>query len=609
MAVIMAVDKWRQYLQRGPFLIMTDHKSLCNLSDQQLSSNLQRKAMSKLIGLQFQFKYKKGVENAAADSLSRVGHLLEIQTASSCRPEWVTEVLDTYTTDPDMQILLQQLALHSPNEKGYSLEQGLIKFKGRLVIGNNLAMQTKLISNLHDSAVGGHSGIQATYQRAKKLYYWPGMKLAVEVFVRQCSVCQQAKHTNTKPAGMLQPLPPPKGAWQDITMDFIDGLPMSDGANVILVVVDRLTKYAHFLPLRHPYTAKSVAKVYVDNVVKLHGIPLSIISDRDKVFTSAFWKAVIAAVGTKLHYSTAYHPQTDGQTERVNQCLEQYLRCAVHDEPKHWRRCLSMAEFWYNTSYHTALGCSPFKALYRTEPNFGALPNLTVAQDSAASEATLDYQAQIELLRAHLAQAQARMKSKADKNRTERQFQVGEQVLLKLQPYAQHSVVNRPCHKLAYKYFGPYKIVERIGAVAYKLELPVTAQIHPVFHVSQLKPFTDRYTPIFSELPRTSDLASTLARPEAILDRRMVRAGNAAAIQVRIKWQDLPEDQASWEDYQVLRQRFPDAGLWEADYAQAGASVTPAPSMLVDSESLTTEVDPASNEEPSHQSESGYKSV
>jgi hypothetical protein len=136
---------------------------------------------------------------------------------------------------------------------------------------------------LHDSALGGHSGIQATYQRAKKLYYWAGMKLAVELFVRQCQVCQQAKHSNLKPAGLLQPLPPPKGAWQDISMDFIDGLPLSDGANVILVVVDRLTKYAHFIPLCHPYTAKSVAKAYVENIVKLHGVPLSIISDRDRL--------------------------------------------------------------------------------------------------------------------------------------------------------------------------------------------------------------------------------------------------------------------------------------------------------------------------------------
>jgi transposase InsO family protein len=186
-------------------------------------------------------------------------------------------------------------------------------------------LQTKIIASLNDSAVGGHSGIQATYNRIKQLYFWTGLKLAVEDFVRQCLVCQQAKHLHTKPAGLLQPLPPPTKPWAEITMDFIEGLPLSDHANTILVVVDRLTKYAHFLTLKHPYTAATVAKLFLDQIVRLHGVALTIISDRDKVFTSHFWKELLKALGTQLHYSTAYHPQTDGQSERVNQCLEQYL--------------------------------------------------------------------------------------------------------------------------------------------------------------------------------------------------------------------------------------------------------------------------------------------
>jgi hypothetical protein len=279
MAVIMAIDKWRPYLQLGPFTILTDHKSLCNLSDQQLTSDLQRKAMAKLVGLQFQFKYKKGTDNNAADALSRINHQAEAQAISVCRPDWVQEVLNSYITDTAMTDLFQQLTIKSPNEQGYSLENGLIKYKGRLVIGENLALQTKLLATLHNSAIGGHSGIQATYQRAKKLFYWVGLKLAVELFVKQCQTCQQAKHSNSKPGGLLQPLPPPAAPWQEITMDFIEGLPMSDGANVILVVVDRLTKYSHFIPLHHPYTALSVSKAFVDTVVKLHGVPLTIISD------------------------------------------------------------------------------------------------------------------------------------------------------------------------------------------------------------------------------------------------------------------------------------------------------------------------------------------
>jgi hypothetical protein len=259
--------------------------------------------MAKLVGLQFQFKYKKGIDNCATDSLSRVGHLMEIST---CRPEWLQEVLNSYTTDKDMTELLQQLTVHSPDEKGYSLDHGIIRYQGRMVIGTDLAVQTKLIAQLHDTPMGGHSGIQAISERAKKSYYWPGMKLAVELYVRQCPISQQAKHSNTRPVGLLQPLPPHANHWEEITMDFIEGLPMSNNANVILVVVDRLTKYAHFLPLKHPYTAVNVAKVYLDNIVKLHGEPLSIISDHDKIFTSAFWCELFKAVGTKLHYGSAY---------------------------------------------------------------------------------------------------------------------------------------------------------------------------------------------------------------------------------------------------------------------------------------------------------------
>ena len=157
------------------------------------------------------------------------------------------------------------------------------------------------------------------------------MKQDVEDYVKQCSVCQQAKHMNSLPAGLLAPLPIPEGAWQHITMDFVEGLPISNGYNAILVVVDRFTKCAHFLGLKHPFTAAQIAKLVLDNIVKLHGLPSSIVTDRDKIFVSAFWKELFKLYDITLQLSTAYHPQTDGQTERVNQCLEMYLRCSVYD--------------------------------------------------------------------------------------------------------------------------------------------------------------------------------------------------------------------------------------------------------------------------------------
>ena len=247
---------------------------------------------------------------------------------------WVQEVVNSYVTDAQAQNLLVQLAVHTPDAAGFSLDNGVIRYHGKLWIGENTALQTKVIAALHSSAIGGHSGAFATYQRIKQLFHWKGMKQHVESFVQQCEICQKAKHLNTHPAGKLQSLPIPAGAWQDMLMDFIEGLPKSEGYEVIMVVVDRLTKYAHFLPLKHPYTTAGVARIFLDTVVKLHGFPQSIVSDRDRIFLSTFWKALFKLYGVKLSFSTAYHPQSDGQTERINQCLEMYLRCAVQDSPK-----------------------------------------------------------------------------------------------------------------------------------------------------------------------------------------------------------------------------------------------------------------------------------
>jgi len=315
LALIMAIERWRQYLQRQEFVIHTDHKSLAHLTEQNLHSDMQRKAMTRLLGLQFKVIYKKGKDNITADALSRAGHLLALQAVSLVQPRWLQEVVNSYVTYARSQELLSQLAVHSPNEQGYSLQQGVIRCKGRIWVGNNSAIQTKIIATLHSSAVGGHSGQQATYHRIKKLFCWKGLKTDVQQFIKQCQVCRQAKHLHTHPQGLLQPLPIPDGAWQNISLDFIEGLPKSEGYSVILVVVDRFTKYAHFLPLKHPFTAMSVARVLFDAVIKLHGLPVSMVSDRDKVFTSQVWKELFRLLGVKLDLSTAYHPQTDGQTE------------------------------------------------------------------------------------------------------------------------------------------------------------------------------------------------------------------------------------------------------------------------------------------------------
>jgi hypothetical protein len=194
------------------------------------------------------------------------------------------------------------------------------------------------------------------------------MKLQIKQFVQTCLICQQAKPERVNYPGLLEPLPTPDGAWKMVTMDFVEGLPISGSANCIMVVVDKFTRYAHFIPLKHPFTAATVAAAYMDNVFKLHSLPQVIISDRDPIFTSQFWKELFSRMGSDLRMSSAYHPATDGQSERVNQVLEIYLRCFTHACPRKWSNWLAFAEYWYNTCHHSALKTSPFVALYGHKP-------------------------------------------------------------------------------------------------------------------------------------------------------------------------------------------------------------------------------------------------
>jgi hypothetical protein len=197
-------------------------------------------------------------------------------------------------------------------------------------------------------------------------------------------------------------------------MDFIEGLPNSNGHTIILVIVDRFTKYSHFYPIKHPFTASTIAQVFMDNIVKLHGIPKSIVSDRDEVFTSSFWSELFKLLKTDLKLSSAYHPQSDGQTERVNQYLEMFLRCAVQETPKQWTKWLSLAELWYNTCFHSSLQCSLFKALSGVDPSPCIIPTLKHTDHQDVSDMLMERQLFTELLKEQLAKAQNRMKLYAD---------------------------------------------------------------------------------------------------------------------------------------------------------------------------------------------------
>ena len=219
----------------------------------------------------------------------------------------------------------------------YSLKHGCLLYNRRLVLPRNSSLIPLILREFHMGLVGGHSGVLRIYKRIAQDLYWQGMKGDIQKFVAECGISQQNKTLALSPASLLQPLPVPNLIWEDITMDFIEGLPHSGGFNSIFVVVDRFSKYAHFIPLQHPYTAITVAAAFAKEVVRLHGIPRSIVSDHDKLFLSHFWTKLFRLQGTKLRLSTAYQPQTDGQSKVVNRCLETYLRCFSYDKPKSWR--------------------------------------------------------------------------------------------------------------------------------------------------------------------------------------------------------------------------------------------------------------------------------
>jgi len=212
------------------------------------------------------------------------------------------------------------------------------------------------MTKFHSSLVGGHTGIAKTTSRICSQFYWPKMYQDIKSFIKSCRICQQAKTETTLPTGLLQPLPIPAQVWDDIAMDFINGLPPSQGFTIIMVIIDRLSKFAHFIPLNSDVNSKKVAEVFIQNVVKLHGIPKSIVSNRDKVFISSFWQQLWKMQGTTLAMSSAYHPQMDGQSEVLNKILEMYLRCFSFDNPKQWSKFLLWAQYWYNTSHHDSIG-------------------------------------------------------------------------------------------------------------------------------------------------------------------------------------------------------------------------------------------------------------
>jgi hypothetical protein len=425
----------------------------------------------------------------------------------------------------------------------------------------NPELRKKILDEAHLSKFSMHPGSNKMYHDLRSLYWWTRMKREIAKYVSECDTCQRVKASHLKVAGTLQPLPIPSWKWEDICMDFIMGLPnTSRHHDSIWVIVDRLTKTAHFLLVHTTHRTEKYAEIYIDQIIRLHGIPRTIVSDRGAPFVARFWEQLQESLGTHVIRSSAYHPQTDGQTEKVNQILEDMLRACVLHYGKDWDKCLSLAEFSYNNSYQSSLQMAPFEALYgrrcRTPLNWSQAGE----KEIFGPDLVLEAEEKVRVIKKNLEAAQARQKSYYDRRRKHLQFEVGDHVYLKVSPtkgVRRFGIKG----KLAPRYIGPYEIIEICGPVAYQLKCPPPhmSAVHDVFHVSQLQKCVRLPTEVLPEpeLEIEPDV-SYQEHPIKVLDQKE-RSTRARSIRMyKVQWSHHSVEEATWETEDFLRSRFPD---------------------------------------------------
>lgn len=572
LAAIEGLEHWRHFFAYSeyPATILTDHKNLEFFAEKRSLSPRQIRYSERLSRFNTVVVYRPGVQNGAADALSRMHTPEEEEGAASTvheallpkpissspfliatisqqpdneNPSTLDQIKLHYKSDPVTAALLNDLTQDQDSQDDYTLKDGLLYFHGRIAVPDNVDIKRGILSACHDGTTAGHFGVFKTCELVSRSYHWPGLRQFVKKFVISCDTCQRNKTVRHKPYGLLQPLPVPETPWSSISMDFIVQLPPSNGYTAILVVVDRMTKMSHFIPTTDDIDAAGTVNLLMCRVFSLHGLPDDIVSDRGATFTAQFTREFMLALKIKQNLSTAFHPQTDGQTERTNATLEQYLRCFINYQQDDWSTLLPMAEFSYNNTVHASTNQTPFFALTGLHPRFHVdVPR--VAASTPKAHARLEQLKTIqEDLRFHIASAQESQERYYNQHRqSQPNFQPGDKVWL----LRKHIKTVRPSDKLDVVRLGPYAIVEAVNSRSYRLDLrDQMPRTHPVFHVSLLEPYhaNDIQGRILPPPPPVEIEGHDEFEVESIFDSRF----RYRKLQYLIKW--LGYDETEWHSY------------------------------------------------------------
>lgn len=587
-AIVFALKIWRHYLYGVKVKLYTDHKSLKYLYTQKDLNMRQRRWLELVNDYDIEILYHEGKANVVADALSRKSshslstlvlpeklcdefRKLNIEVvgssgveaclnAISIQSELNEEILKAQEGNEEMEKIKK--LIEEKKTKEFSIhDDGSVRFNGRWCIPSSCTeLKEKVMKEGHNTTYSIHPGGDKLYKDLKLMFWWNNMKREVAEFVARCLTCQKVKSEHKRPQGTIQPLPVPEWKWDDIAMDFVVGLPKTaKGFTKVWVIVDRLTKVAKFVPMKDNWSMEQCGKVYVDQVVRHHGVPSTIVSDRDSRFLSHFWEALQKAFGTDVLKSTAFHPATDGQSERTIQTLEDMLRACALDYPKTWDEMLALIEFSYNNSYHSSIKMAPFEALYGRKCRSPLCWNDISETVTLGPQMIEDTVNQVRYIREKMRAAQDRQKAYADQNRRDSEYQVGEKVLLKVSPMKGVMRFGQK-GKLSPKFIGPYDIIERIGRLAYRLDLPNNlGKVHNVFHVSQLK----RYVPDKSHVldPEIIEVDETLSfeeRPVKILDSKVRSTRNKDIKILKVLWSNQRTEEATWEAEDEMRKKYPE---------------------------------------------------